>query len=422
MSKPTVLFRGPIKTQSGYGSHSRDLLKSLYDMDIYDIKIDSSSWGNTPMNVLDPKNDLFHSWIVENTITRLGETPDIYIQVTVPNEFKRLGKYNIGITAGIETTAAPKSWVDGINRMDKVITTSTFSRDVLLQSVYNETDKVTGKLIKQHKVEVPIEVLHEGVDLSVYNNQESTLKLNLKEDFNYLFVGHWLKGDTGQDRKDVGMLIKCFCEAFKEGEDRPGLVLKTSGATFSVKQREYFRKKIKSITDRFDNPPSIYLLFGQLTDDEMNGLYNHPKIKSMVTLTKGEGFGRPLLEFTMTGKPVIASNWSGHKDFLPMDKAIMLGGKLTEVDKSAIDDFVIKGSKWFTANYNEVVEVLKIVKNDYNEFLKRSEDLRKENLSNFSLESTTEKFRGILESIKITSGSQPVKTKLVLPELTKIEK
>jgi glycosyltransferase involved in cell wall biosynthesis len=419
MSKPLLLFRGPIKTLSGYGSHSRDILKSLYDMDLFDIKIDSSTWGNTPMTALDPENNLFHLWMENNITTSLNSVPDIYVQVTVPNEFQRRGKFNIGITAGIETTAAPKSWVDGINRMDKVITTSTFSRDVLLQTVYNENDKVTGKLLKQHKIETPLEILHEGVDTSVYNNEKSNLKLNLKEDFNYLFVGHWLKGDIGQDRKDVSMLIKCFCESFNDTENSPGLVLKTSSATFSVRQRELLREKIQTITSRYSNPPSIYLLFGQLTDDEMNQLYNHPKIKSMITLTKGEGFGRPLLEFSMTGKPIIASNWSGHKDFLPMDKAIMLGGKLTSVHESASDDFILKDSKWFTSNYNEVVEVLKIVREKYDEFLEKSQELMKENRVKFSLDTITDKFKLILEPIL---EDKPKKTKLVLPELTKIEK
>ena len=419
MSKPLLLFRGPIKTLSGYGSHSRDILKSLYDMDLFDIKIDSSTWGNTPMTALDPENNLFHLWMENNITTSLNSVPDIYVQVTVPNEFQRRGKFNIGITAGIETTAAPKSWVDGINRMDKVITTSTFSRDVLLQTVYNENDKVTGKLLKQHKIETPLEILHEGVDTSVYNNEKSNLKLNLKEDFNYLFVGHWLKGDIGQDRKDVSMLIKCFCESFNDTENSPGLVLKTSSATFSVRQRELLREKIQTITSRYSNPPSIYLLFGQLTDDEMNQLYTHPKIKSMITLTKGEGFGRPLLEFSMTGKPIIASNWSGHKDFLPMDKAIMLGGKLTSVHESASDDFILKDSKWFTSNYNEVVEVLKIVREKYDEFLEKSQELMKENRVKFSLDTITDKFKLILEPIL---EDKPKKTKLVLPELTKIEK
>ena len=421
MSKRTVLFRGPVKTLSGYGSHARDVLKSLYDLDLFDIKIDSCNWGNTPMTALD-SDDLFHQWIESNIVTQLQEQPDIYIQVTVPNEFQRKGKYNIGITAGIETTAAPKSWIDGINRMDKVITTSTFSRDVLLQTVYNETDKVTGKLIKQHKINVPIEILHEGVDLSTYYKTESDLELDIEEDFAYLFVGHWLKGDLGQDRKDVGMLIKCFCESFNGSDNPPALILKTSGATFSIKQREYFRKKIQQITQSYLNPPSIYLLFGQLTDEEMNLLYNHPKIKAMVSLTKGEGFGRPLLEFTMSGKPIIVSNWSGHKDFLTMEKSVMLGGKLTEVHRSASDDFILTSAKWFTANYNEVVEVLKIVKEDYEKFLEKSEELRKDNMKNFSLEKTTEDLRNILDSLVINQVEKPTKTKLVLPELKKVEK
>ena len=215
------------------------------------------------------------------------------------------------------------------------------------------------------------------------------------------------------------MLIKCFCDSFNDVEDKPALILKTSSATFSVKQREHLRSKITNITKHYSNPPSIYLLFGQLTDGEMNGLYNHPKVKSMVTITKGEGYGRPLLEYTMTGKPVIASNWSGHKDFLPMDKAIMIGGKLVEVDESATNDFILKTSKWFTANYSEVVEVFKIVHRDYDTFLEKSESLRSENLEKFSIESITEKFKTIMEPLLV---EKPKQVKLNIPQLTKIEK
>jgi glycosyltransferase involved in cell wall biosynthesis len=415
MSKQTLLFRGPVKTRSGYGAHSRDLLQALYEMDLFNIKIDSCGWGVTPLTALESNNP-FHKWIEENIITTLSETPDIYVQVTVPNEFQKVGKFNIGITAGIETTVAPKDWIDGCNRMDKVITTSVFSRDVLVSTVYNENEKNTGKLIKQYKLETPISVLFEGVDLNVYNNNYKGIDLDIKEDFAYLFVGHWLKGDLGQDRKDVGMLIRCFAAAFNEGDNRPALVLKTSSATFSIKERESFRLKIEGLLKDIKNPPSVYLLFGDLTNEEMNEVYNHPKIKSMVTLTKGEGFGRPLLEFTMTGKPVIASNWSGHKDFLPMDKAIMVGGKLTDVHESAVDAFVLKDSKWFTANYNEAVEVLKLVHKDYDKFLERSEALRIENYEKFSIEAMKEEFKKLIQTVPST----PKQTQLVLPKLTKI--
>lgn len=418
MNKPTLLFRGPVKTRSGYGAHSRDLLQALYEMDLFDIKIDSCMWGTTPMTALESDNT-FHKWIESNIVTvNLNQTPELYIQVTVPNEFQRVGKFNIGITAGIETTIAPKDWVDGCNRMDMIITTSTFSKDVLLQTVYNENEKNTGKLVKQHRIEKPIEVLFEGVNTNVYNNiKNDDFKLDILEDFAYLFVGHWLKGDLGQDRKDVGMLIKCFASAFKDSEDKPALVLKTSSAGFSIKERESFRKKIQGLVSDIPNPPSIYLLFGELSDGEMNDLYNHPKIKSMVSITKGEGFGRPLLEFSMTGKPIVASNWSGHKDFLPMDKAIMVGGKLTDVHDSAIDSFIIKGSKWFTANYGEVVEVLKLVKKDYDMFIKKSEVLREENVNNFSMEKMKDKFKSIISPFMVI----PQETKLVLPKLNKIK-
>lgn len=413
--KPVLLFRGPVKTRSGYGSHSRDLLQSLRDMDLFDIKIDSCPWGNTPSTALSENNE-FHRWINNNIVSYIDSNPDIYIQVTVPNEFQKVGRFNIGVTAGIETTIAPKDWIDGCNRMDLVITTSKFSKDVLLSTVYNENDKTTGKLITQHRINKPIEVLFEGVDTSIYNNKFNGLNFDIKEDFSYLFVGHWLKGNLGQDRKDVGMLIKCFCEAFNGVEDKPALILKTSSATFSVKERENFRRKIENHVSGYENPPSIYLLFGELTDNEMNELYNHPKIKSMVSITKGEGFGRPLLEFSMTGKPIIASNWSGHKDFLPMDKSVMIGGTLTDVHDSAIDSFIIKGSKWFTANYNEVIEVLKLVKKDYSTFAVRSEKLREDNSQKFSLDKMRIKFLNILTPFI----NQPKEHKLVLPKLDKI--
>ena len=417
MSKPFLLFRGPVKTRSGYGAHSRDLLEALYKMGTYDVKIDSCAWGSTPMTALENDN-LFHKWIDANIVTSVSKKPDVYVQVTVPNEFQRMGSINIGITAGIETTVAPKSWVDGCNKMDMIITTSQFSKDVLLSTVYNETDNVTGKLITQHKIEKPIKVLFEGVHNQIYNNTYKGIDLDIKEDFAFLFVGHWLKGNLGHDRKDVGMLIKCFSEAFKNDEDKPALVLKTSSATFSIKQREEFRKKIQDLVKDIEGVPPIYLLFGELTDNEMNELYNHPKIKAMVSLTKGEGFGRPLLEFTMTGKPVIASNWSGHKDFLPMDKGIMIGGKLTEVDDSAVDDFILKGSKWFTANYNEAAEVMRIVRKEYDNFVERAEKLRVENSVKFSFNKMAEEFEKLLP--QVVKEEAPKLKPINLPKLNKI--
>lgn len=414
MSKPTLLFRGPVETRSGYGSHSRDILESLRSMDAFNIIIDSCNWGVTPLTALEDGNE-FHRWIKSRKISSLDYQPEVYVSVTISNEFRRVGKFNVGITAGVETTVASKELIDGCNNMDLVIVPSNFTKDVYFQSVYNETENGTGRLIKQHKIVKPMEVLFEGVNTNIYNDVvDESFNLDIKEDFAFLFVGHWLKGDTGQDRKDVGMLIKTFVETFKDDENKPALVLKTSAGAFSVKDRELIRKKIKSITGETNVP--IYLLYGDLTDSEMNSLYNHPKIKAMVSLTKGEGFGRPLLEFTMTGKPVIASNWSGHKDFLPLDKAVMVGGALTDVHDSAVDKFILKKSKWFTANYNEASAVIKLVRDEYDTFKVKSEELKDINKNSFSMEMMTKQ----LETILSPYIEKPERVELKLPKLNKI--
>ena len=414
MSKPKLLFRGPVETRSGYGSHSRDILESLRAMDMFDFSIDSCNWGVTPLTALEDGNE-FHQWIKKHKVLSIDAQPDVYVSVTISNEFRRVGKFNVGITAGIETTVAGKDLIDGCNNMDLIIVPSNFTKDVYFQTVYNETENGTGRLIKQHKIVKPMEVLFEGADTKIYNDVvDDSFNLDIKEDFAYLFVGHWLKGDTGQDRKDVGMLIKTFVETFKDDENKPALVLKTSAGAFSVKDRELIRRKIKSVVGETNVP--IYLLYGDLTDNEMNSLYNHPKIKTMVSLTKGEGFGRPLLEFTMTGKPVIASNWSGHKDFLPLDRAVMVGGTLTDVHDSAVDKFVLKNAKWFTANYNEASAIMKLVRDEYDSFKTKSEELKEINKNNFSMNMMTKK----LETILSPYIQRPERVDLKLPKLNKI--
>ena len=416
MSKPTLLFRGPVETRSGYGSHARDVLECLHKMDMFEISVDSCMWGVTPMTALDESNE-FHNWIKEKTVTSFNGIPDIYVSVTISNEFQRVGRFNIGVTAGIETTVAGKDLIDGCNNMDLVIVPSTFTRDVYFQTVYNENEKDSGRLLKQHKLSKPIEVLFEGADTSIYNDVTvESFNLDIQEDFAFLFVGHWLKGDIGQDRKDVGMLIKVFAETFKDVDVKPALVLKTSAGSFSVKDREVMRKKILDITKNNVNLPSIYLLYGDLSDKEMNSLYNHPKIKSMISLTKGEGFGRPLLEFSMTGKPIIASNWSGHKDFLPLDKSVLVGGALTDVHDSAVDKFILKGSKWFTANYSEAGAIMKLMIENYDNFKEKSEELKETNKMTYSLDNMRFKFEEILKPYI----QRPERVDLKLPKLNKI--
>lgn len=391
-----LLIRCPIKSRSGYGSHSRDIVKALYEMNMFDIYIDSCNWGETPLNALD-LNDGFDKWINSRCVTSFSGTPDVYIQITVPNEFIRVGKFNIGVTAGIETDTIHKDWVDGCNRMDLILTTSELSKQTLEKTIYNKLDFNTKQVLESYKVNKPIKVLFEGVDIKTFNNKYNGLKLDIKEDFAFLIVGNWIKGIFGEDRKNIAQTLKLFFESFKDYKNKPALVLKTSSATFSVIEREKIKNNIRLLASDYENPCPVYLLYGDLTNEEMNDLYNHPKIKSMILLSKGEGFGRPLLEFSLSGKPIIASAWGGHRDFLSPETSALVSGELKDVDKSALNDYIIEGSKWFSVDLTQSSLAMRTVYENYENYLIKSEKLRTENLYKFNYNRMKEELEIILK-------------------------
>jgi glycosyltransferase involved in cell wall biosynthesis len=421
--KPTLVFQAPVATRSGYGDHSRDLLQSLYKLNKFEIKIISTRWGQTPMDALDYSNP-FHKWVVDNIIPSIGQKPDVYMQMTVPNEFQPLGAYNVGITAGIETTHCALEWINGCNRMDLIIVPSEHSKRTLVDTIYSEQDKQTGRVVAQHRIEKPVEILFEGFDEIDFVNETPITITELdsvKEEFAFLFVGHWLSGDLGEDRKNVGMMIKAFAIAFKNSKIKPALILKTSTAGFSILDRERLISKIRETLGSDYSKVPVYLLHGDLTQSQMNGLYHHPKVKAMLNFTKGEGFGRPLLEFSLTGKPVIVSNWSGHLDFLK-NGAVLLEGDLKEVHASAANDFLLKESKWFNVNISKSIPIIQDVYTNYANYKKNSLKLGKYNRENFSLEKMTNYFDIILNQYGIYNSKQPTFQQITLPKLKMISK
>ena len=352
MSKPTLVVSCPIDTYSGYGARSRDFVQSIIDLDKYDVKILPQRWGNTRFGYLQDHNN---TSLTSKIITQLTQQPDIWIQITVPNEFQKVGKYNIGVTAGIETTLCDGTWLQGCNNMDLVLVSSEHAKKVFEESKYNMQDNRTGQITGYIELQTKMEVLFEGADIEKYVPLTSPVNLDLsdiEESFNYLVVGHWLPGDMGEDRKNIGYTIKAFLETFKNKPKgkRPGLILKVqAGSGTSIIDREAVLDKIDAIRRTVKGDlPNVYLLHGDMTDAEVNELYNHGKVKVMISLTKGEGFGRPLLEFSLVNKPIIATAWSGHLDFLDKEFVKYVGGTLTPVHPSAaVDKMILRESHWF---------------------------------------------------------------------------
>jgi glycosyltransferase involved in cell wall biosynthesis len=432
--KPLLVISCPVDTYSGYGARSRDIVKSLIKSGKYDVKILSQKWGNTPFGFLKSDNPE-HKSMLDCILKEPGlpKQPDIWIQVTVPNEFQAVGKFNIGITAGIETTVCAAPWIEGLNRMNLNLVSSNHAKTVFENSKFQKHNAQTKQVESIIELKAPVEVLFEGVDTNIYKKIEEfqskelfTQLDNIEEKFNYLFVGHWLQGEIGQDRKDVGMLIKTFLETFKGKPTQPGLILKTQGATPSIMDRDEMLTKIQAIRTLVggDNLPNIYLLHGEFSDEEMNELYNHPKVKAFVSFTKGEGYGRPLLESSIAQKPVIASNWSGHIDFLDPKMSTLLLGQINQIHPSAVvQDMLIAESSWFTVDYNKASKTLEEVYKNYNKFIDGAKRQSYRSRTEFSLEKMGEKLIDIIEK----NAPKPVELKLPqlnktgLPKLKKVE-
>lgn len=423
MSKASCVISCPIDTYSGYGARSRDLVKAIIKAKPdWDIKILSQRWGNTRFGYLDDHKEYdLKSRIIPN----LTSQPDVWFQISVPNEFQKVGKYNIGITAGIETTICAAEWVQGCNNMDMVLTSSQHSKTVFEQTIYTIEDKRTGQK-QELKVTAPIHVVFEGVDLTKYQDRDVTMvKLPIPESFCYLVVGHWMKGDFGHDRKNIGYTIKAFLETFKNKNNPPALLLKTNQVGTSIIDRETILDKIDQIRKTVKGTlPNIYLLHGEMTDEEVNGLYNHPKVKAMISFNKGEGFGRPLLEFTTTGKPIIASGWSGQLDFLNPDFTMLIGGELEKVHPSAaVDKMLLKEASWFKPDDGQVGTALKQCFKDYKNLLKKSRKHKQYTKDNFSFDIMVEVINKLLTD-NVPEFAQQVELnlpKLKLPKLKKID-
>lgn len=429
MKRNTFYVSCPIDVYGGYPSRSRDLVKALIELDRFDVKIIPQRWGNLNWGFLD---DHFEDWgFLKKYITGevIREKPDYFMQITTPNEFQPMGKFSLGVTAGIETSICDPSWIEGINRMDLTLVSSQHAKDVFLKTSYEKKDKKTNQSHGVLKVEKPIDILFEGINIERYKPiSEKNLKFkdifidinSIPEKFCFLFVGHWLPGEYGHDRKNVGVLIKYFYETFKNHKSPPALILKTSASSSSYTDRREVLKKIKVIKDSLPKDvtlPNVYLLHGELIDEEINELYNHPKIKAMINLTRGEGFGRPLLEFSLVNKPIITSGWSGHLDFLNPEYSLLLPGKLEQLHPSSVvPKLLLPESSWFKPDVFAIGFSLKEIFNNYDKWLENAKKQGFHNRNHFNYGKMKEKLNTLIDTFPTIAIDVP----LNLPKLKKL--
>jgi len=389
--KKKVLVRAPLLTQSGYGEHSRFVIRSLRSReDLFDIYLEPINWGHTGwISKKSEENDWFNKMIAKTAVyVRENPTFDISVQVTIPNEWERLAPVNVGVTAGIETTKVDPLWLEKANIMDKVIVVSKHAKMGFDETNYTGRHRQTGET-KLMKCEVPVEV----VGYPVRDYDPADIDIDFKHDFNYLLMAQW------GPRKNIINTIRWFVE--ENHDQEVGLVVKTSIRNGSYGDRARAQQNIESILSDFqERKCSVYLLHGTMEPEEISALYKHPKIKAFVGLAHGEGFGLPLFEAAYNSLPVIAPGWGGQCDFLYMNqegkkpKAAFaeVNYDISPVQKEAHWEGVITAdSMWCYPHQGSYKMRLRQVRKNYSKWKKKAEELSQYLRETFSPEKQYEK-------------------------------
>ena len=328
-----VVIRAPLLSISGYGVHCRQIFKWIElrkDMNVFSQVV---QWGNTSWMINPDEKGGFVKRVISSSNGYPGEF-DISFQVQLPDEWDpNLAKTNIGISAFVEATACNPSWIESMNKMDAVIVPSNHIRDMILK-----TESVKTKLF------VIPEWYHEEID----SEEITKLDVDFETDFNFLSVAQFTGHDPETDRKNLFYTVKWFCEAFHEDKN-VGLIIKTNHGRGTRIDRQITKNKLRALIGevRKGQYPKIHLIHGNLTSEEVVSLYRHPKVKCLLSLTRGEGFGLPLLEAAASSLPVMATNWSAHLDFLNLGRFIPIDYSLVPIPNNKIDNRIfLPGMKW----------------------------------------------------------------------------
>lgn len=383
----TVLLRAPLLSVSGYGVHSRQVFEWARSIDTWQLSTQVLNWGNTTW-YLNPKAENGLIGEIMSRSTNQTKDFDISIQVQLPNEWDpSIAKFNIGITAAVETDKCNPGWVDAVNKMSVVIVPSEHVKKTLMSS---------------GDVKTPIHVIGEWFLPEIVTHKDP-LPLSLRTNFNFLIVSQMTAQNSVDDRKNILDTLKWMLDVFKDDKD-VGIILKTNFGRGTKIDKKFTQDNVEKFIKqhRKGDFPRIHLLHGIMSSEEIARLYRHPSIKCYVNLTRGEGFGLPILEATVAELPVIATNWSAHLDFMKLGKFVAVDYTLVDVPASKIDNNIfVPNTKWAQPLEADFKKRLQKFRVSYDTPKQWAKDLSQKCIENFSRDVIIKKYNDLVTSMEL---------------------
>jgi glycosyltransferase involved in cell wall biosynthesis len=182
---------------------------------------------------------------------------------------------------------------------------------------------------RESGVEVPIKVLHHGVD----TEQFPYLKRSHGEMFTFGTFG-----DLGP-RKGIDVLLRAFRDEFRKDEP---VRLMIKGA-------------LNAPAYQLDDP-RITLICGFMPQHELLEFLRRMDV--FVLPSRGEGFGLCGIEAMSTGLPLIATNWSGPAEYLDPADSFPLNYRLVEAG-GVESNYVRYYGQWAEPDYEHLRQLMR---------------------------------------------------------------
>ena len=377
-----IFLRGPFICSSGYSVHARQIARWAFSKENVKVYTQLLNWGNTPWILDETRCDGLIGKLIKSSTENPPQGTDLAIQVQLPNEWIRYAsvKHHVGITAGVETTVCNPAWATSISNMDLVVVPSQHVKGIFdaLPTPHNQSN---------------VRVIPESF-IDAIKTPNKNVKLEVDTNFNILVFGQITGGNADLDRKNTFYTLKWLCEAFKDDKD-VGIIIKTNvGRNTAIDRHQTSNLLIAALNECRHGPyPKIHLLHGDMTDEDVAGLYVHPKIKVFVSLSKGESWGLPMLEAAASGLPIVTVPWSGHLDYLSLGKYIKIDYILKEIPKERVDpNIFMPNAKWAIANELDFKNRIKKLRKDYEVPLQWATELKNKILEQYNFENISKQY------------------------------
>jgi GT2 family glycosyltransferase len=346
-----LLISCEIYGQWSFSMVMRNLAKGLKQSGV-DVSIASQEYHDVSnmddweiKEMLNKPNDYWN-----RVVLRSSEGDNMYL---MPPGLKRIAH-----TTG-ESTKLHSEWTHQLNNVDQVLTTSTFFKQVLIDS----------------GVKTQIDVLPNAIDQRFFNENISLLPTQGKRGFN--FISDFFFGE----RKAPNILVKAFAQEFSEEEDVTLTLHSPSMPHNLFQQKMTCEQWVNNLCNGKSHAPILYTS-GYFHDAVFPSILKNYDV--MVLTTRGEGFGLPIVEAGALGIPSIVTNYSGVTDFLTYGGGFPLDYKLVDIPLQILPYFKnYIGGQWAEPNIDHLQYLMRYAFEHPDE-VKANGVLSKESARNYS--------------------------------------